>query len=166
MMTKAHNFDWQNPTMIGRNKERGRASLIPWPDLAVVGQEQKSPNKKSLNGKWKFHYSDNPASAPLDFHESEFDASNWDDIQVPGNWQLQGYDKPIYTNVQYPFPVKEYPLVPEDDNPTGSYILSFGVPLDWVGKQIFIVFEGVEFSFPSLGKWAGSGLQPGLQSSC
>ena len=100
-----------------------------------------------LNGNWSFRYALNPASACEGFFEPDFDVTSWDTISVPGNWQLQGYDIPIYTNVQYPFPIDDLPGVPQDDNPTGCYRRSFTIPEDWNGHQIFILFEGVDSAF-------------------
>lgn len=144
-----HLKDWQDRRTIGRNKEPAHATLMPFPDAASArrGQRETSPFFYSLNGTWRFHYAPNPASAPGGFYTWDFDASTWDEIEVPGNWQLQGYDRPIYVNVRYPFPIDRYPLVPEEDNPTGSYRRVFQVPPDWEGRQIFLTFEGVDSAF-------------------
>jgi beta-galactosidase/beta-glucuronidase len=148
-MIKSNRFDWQNPTLVARNKERGRAHYIPFDNeiLALTSDRNASKNILQLNGPWKFHFSPNPTTAPADFFAPTFNDTTWNTIVVPGNWQLQGFDKPIYTNVQYPFPIKEYPLVPEDDNPTGSYRKDFDLPELWLGCQVFIVFEGVDSAF-------------------
>ncbi len=110
-----------------------------------------SPYFKLLNGEWQLKVAPNPASAPERFYEPGFDASGWDTIAVPGNWQLQGlgrgYDVPMYCNVQYPFPGDDLPRVPEGDNPTGSYRRTFAVPEEWNGRQIFLLFEGVDSAF-------------------
>jgi len=148
-MTKEQPHDWENPQVVERNKEPGHATLVPYADepTALAGDRKASPYFKSLNGEWKFQYAPNPASAPARFYEPGFDVSGWDTISVPGNWQLQGYDKPIYTNVQYPFPPDDLPRVPEEDNPTGSYCRTFTVPQEWDGRQIFLLFEGVDSAF-------------------
>lgn len=149
MSVDLKHYDWQDPTTVARNKERGRASFIPYHEekSALSNDRLASQNFLLLNGRWKFYLARNPHKAPADFFATDFDDSSWDTIIVPGNWQLQGYDKPIYTNVQYPFPIKEYPLVPEDDNPTGSYRTTFELPEGWDDRQIFIVFEGVDSAF-------------------
>ncbi len=148
-MTKEQLDDWQNLQILERNKEPAHATLVPYADepTALAGDRTASPYFKLLNGEWKFHYAPNPASAPAKFHEPDFDVSGWDSIVVPGNWQLQGYDRPIYTNVQYPFPTDDLPRVPEDDNPTGCYRRTFVIPEEWEGRQIFILFEGVDSAF-------------------
>ncbi len=141
--------DWQDPLVVSRNKEPGHATLMVYPDVAtaLAGDRAASPYRKTLNGQWKFAFAANPASAPDGFYAADYDVSDWAEIAVPGNWQLQGYDKPIYCNVQYPFPTDAYPRVPDDDNPTGCYRLAFTVPAEWDGRQVFLTFEGVDSAF-------------------
>ncbi len=140
--------DWQNLAVISRNKVAGHVPLFAYadPQAALAGQLE-TPFLKSLNGGWAFHYAPAPAAAPPDFFRPEYDAAGWDTIAVPGNWQLQGYDRPIYCNVQYPIPVEDLPRVPEDDNPTGSYRTTFTVPPEWAGRELFLLFEGVDSAF-------------------
>ncbi|HOT93209.1 MAG TPA: glycoside hydrolase family 2 TIM barrel-domain containing protein [Anaerolineae bacterium] len=141
--------DWENPQVVGRNKEPAHATLLPYQDAqsALAGDRQAGANFKLLNGHWQFKWAPNPASAPEDFYVEPFDGDGWDTIAVPGNWQLQGYDVPMYTNVQYPFPPDNMPEVPKDKNPVGSYRTTFIVPDAWTGKQVFIVFDGVDSAF-------------------
>jgi len=141
--------DWENCQVVGRNKEPGHVPLTAYADerAALVGDRSASPYLRLLNGDWRFEWARNPASAPQGFHQRDFDDSEWDTIAVPGNWQLQGYGKPIYTNVQYPFPSDDLPRVPQDDNPVGSYRREFIIPEDWEGRQVFILFEGVDSAF-------------------
>ncbi len=136
--------DWENPTITNINRLPGRAYTFPYPDEASA-RAGSSPWITPLNGRWKFHYAETPAEAPEDFHEDAFDASAWDDIPVPSNWQMCGYGHPHYTNVQYPFPV-DPPRVPTE-NPTGSYRRDFFVPDEWSGRQVFLRFEGVDSAF-------------------
>jgi len=141
--------DWQTPQVLGRNKEPAHATLIPYADerTALAGERNASPYFTLLNGEWWFQYAPNPASAPDRFYEPGFDTHGWNTITVPGNWQLQGYDRPMYTNVQYPFPANDLPRVPEDDNPTGCYRRTFTVPNGWRERQIFVTFDGVDSAF-------------------
>ncbi len=141
--------DWQNPELTGRNKERGHVPTLPYPDAAtaLAGDREASPFFLDLNGAWRFHLAPNPAATPLDFYRPNFDAADWDTITVPGNWQLQGYDRPIYCNVQYPFPEADYPRVPEAENPTGCYRRTFRLPETWAGRHILLRFEGVDSAF-------------------
>ncbi len=140
---------WENPQIVGRNKEPAHVTLVPYADevTALEGDRTASPYFELLNGRWWFKYAPNPASAPTEFYAPAFDVSEWDTIAVPGNWQLQGYDKPIYTNVVYPFPAENLPRVPADDNPTGSYRRTFNVPEAWEGRQTFVLFDGVDSAF-------------------
>ncbi len=141
--------DWQNPRVVERNKEPGRAWSLPYPDeaRARAAVREANPLYVGLNGRWRFCYVPNPASAPDGFWQPAWDDSSWDTIEVPGNWQLQGYDRPIYTNIRYPFSPERYPLVPEDDNPTGLYRRTFTLPQDWDGRQVFLTFEGADSAF-------------------
>jgi beta-galactosidase/beta-glucuronidase len=148
MFTRPKN-DWENPLVVGHKKEQGHVPLTPYANekTALTGDRNASPYFKRLNGDWKFKCIPNPVSIPQGFHEKNFDVDTWDTIAVPGNWQLQGYDKPIYTDVQYPFPPDDLPRVPRDDNPIGLYRKTFTVPEEWNGRQIFILFEGVDSAF-------------------
>jgi beta-galactosidase len=154
--------DWDNYEVLERNREPAHATLVPYPDEATArqGEREASPFFKSLNGAWQFYWAPNPAAEPDGFYAEDFDADSWDTITVPGNWQLQGYDKPIYVNWGYAFPqngrprqspeiarIEPLPPIPEDDNPTGCYRRAFDVPPDWAGRQIFLVFEGVDAAF-------------------
>ena len=143
--------DWENPLVVGRNKEPGHVPLLPYADeeSALSGDRSRSPFLKSLNGSWQFTLAPTPEAAPKDFYAEEAfdDASGWSEIPVPSNWQLQGHDKPIYTNVKMPFPKELYPGVPKDDNPTGSYRTTFDLPVGWEGRQVFLLFEGVDSAF-------------------
>lgn len=106
--------------------------------------------KKSLNGKWKFHYAKNIESIQKDFYEMEYSAKGWDEIGVPGHIQLQGYDVPQYVNVMYPWDGHEQliaPQVPKIHNPVGCYVKYFEVPREWEHQPVHISFQGVESAF-------------------
>jgi beta-galactosidase/evolved beta-galactosidase subunit alpha len=139
--------DWKNPLLTGRNRLPARAYAFPYPDeaSALTYDPSNSPLVQSLNGVWKFHYAASPAEAPLQFEAASFDVSGWDDLPVPSCWQMHGYGRPHYTNVQYPWPI-DPPFVPSE-NPTGSYRRSFTVPASWAGKQIILRFDGVDSAF-------------------
>jgi len=141
-------LDWENPRIVERNKEPAHATLIPYDDeeKALKGNRSNSPWFIPLNGEWKFNLAKNPKNVPKNFFKTDFKISNWDRIQVPSNWQMLGYDKPIYTNVQYPFPA-DPPRVPLDDNPTGLYRRDFEISKLWKNRQIFLVFDGVDSAF-------------------
>jgi beta-galactosidase len=123
--------DWENPSVVQKHRLPTRAYALPSEHL-------------SLNGKWDFHYASSPAVA-LDPEECK-SFNNWNKIEVPGHWQLQGYGRPQYTNVVYPFPV-DPPFVPSE-NPTGTYRRTFTVPSAWAqNSQIRLRFDGVDSAF-------------------
>lgn len=140
--------DWQDPTIFGRHKLPGHAPTLPFPTLetARAGRRDDSPYMRLLNGRWKFFLAANPAAVPKDFHLENYNTDPWSEIEVPGHWMLQGFDRPIYTNLKYPF-APNPPFVPADDNPTGLYQHKFNLPAEWTDRQIFICFEGVESAF-------------------
>ena len=103
----------------------------------------------SLNGKWKFHWVKNPDNRPKDFYQPSYYTGGWADINVPGNWERQGYGTAIYVNETYEFDDKMFnfkknpPLVPYAENEVGSYRRTFKVPADWKGRRVVLCCEGV-----------------------
>lgn len=108
----------------------------------------------SLDGEWYFHWSKDPWSRPLEFYKTDYDCSDWDKIQVPGNWQMQNYGIPIYANEPYPFE-KDKPRVttePKDKswytynhrNPVGSYVTYIEITEDMMKRNLILHFGGVE----------------------
>ncbi len=146
--------DWENPQVIGINKEPAHLSFMHYPDrqsaLADSGWEFHTPYYKSLDGTWKFKWSKNPAEKPMDFYKTNFDVSKWANIRVPASWQTEGFGKAIYLNIRYPFH-PDYPahppLIPQDYDPVGSYRTEFTVPDNWDGRDIYIHFGGVKSAF-------------------
>jgi beta-galactosidase len=139
--------DWENPDVNGINKEKPHAYGF------LASEKANNPTVQSLNGIWKFKWSPDPQSRPVNFYKENFSTENWDDILVPGNWELQGFGTPIYTNFTYPFR-RDPPKVtsePEKDftsfnhrNPVGSYYTTFSIPDYWKNKQVFLNFGGVQ----------------------
>src|SRR6218665_2098493 len=117
-------------------------NALPAHASALQEGKYKSPMVKLLNGKWKFFWSKNPASRPIDFYKENFDVSSWKEIPVPSDWQMEGYDYPIYVNIQYPYD-EQPPFIPKEYNPVGSYKVDFAVPDSWKGKQVIVHFGGV-----------------------
>jgi beta-galactosidase len=107
----------ENPQITGINNLPPHASKVPFPDTkSFTGKKSiESPWCESLNGNWKFSWSKNPNERPVDFYKQGYDVSSWKEIPVPSDWQMQGYDYPIYTNVQYPFRA-DPPIVSKDYN--------------------------------------------------
>jgi beta-galactosidase len=140
--------DWENPKVFGINKEPSHTTLMVFPDRnsALNNSRTQSPFYQSLNGVWKFNWVKKPADRPVEFFSSDFDASHWDEIKVPSNWQMEGYGIPIYLNSPYPFE-KNPPYIQHEYNPVGSYRTEFEIPEGWDGRQVFIHFDGVESAF-------------------
>lgn len=136
--------DWENQAVSEINREPVHASLMPFDTEAKVAANDfsVSPFHKSLNGKWKFHFVNKPADRPSGFFSRNFDDSQWKLIDVPANWDLKGYDYPIYTNIRYPFKPAP-PTMQADFNPVGSYRMEFETPADWNGKDIILHFGAV-----------------------
>ncbi|MCF8363202.1 MAG: hypothetical protein K9G70_11335 [Prolixibacteraceae bacterium] len=163
----AQTADIENAEIIGINKEPARAWFIPFDNEknALLGNETTSAQYLLLNGNWKFSWAQNPDQKPPGFYMPGFDDAEWDEIPVPGNWQMYGYGYPQYTNVRYPFPIDESKQiardnyntpdsiystlapVPDDFNPVGSYRYKFEVPDKWTSQEIFIHFGAVKSAF-------------------
>ncbi len=141
---------WDDLSVLHINTEPPRATMVKFPTAKEAheagGHRDQSPLYRSLNGTWKFHFSENQASRPADFFQPDFNDNDWKTIQVPSSWQLQGFDVPVFTNIVYPFP-KNPPHAPHEVNPVGSYRREFEVPADWQGKRVFVHFDGVDSAF-------------------
>lgn len=140
---------WEDPQVNGLNRMPARATSVSYPTAAaaLAGDLTKSERYKSLDGNWKFSWAPVPEQAPKDFYRADFDDSTWKQIPVPSNWELQGYGTAIYTNITYPFVPVQPPLVPDNDNPTGSYRTTFTVPDDWKDMQVTLTFGGVSSAY-------------------
>jgi len=136
--------EWENPEVLDRNKEDGRSFFVLYQDeaSAIENIPEKSTLYKSLNGTWKFNIVKKPSERSLDFYKTDLQDNNWSEIPVPSNWELEGYDIPIYTNITYPFP-KNPPYIDEGYNPVGSYRKSFTVPEDWDSKEVILHFGSI-----------------------
>jgi beta-galactosidase len=157
--------DWENPEVFNINREDPHSTLISYADAesALEGIKTNSINYKSLDGKWKFNWVKTPEQRPYWFFKDDYDTRDWKDIEVPSNWQMKGYDVPVYANITYPFwtyakvfnsanPKNAVanlkpPFIPHDWNPVGSYKRYFRVPSDWKDKEIFLHFGAVSSAF-------------------
>ena len=131
---------WEQPEVYAINKLPARATLIPYASTAEALERGESCYVRDISGEWKFHWTKSPAERPADFWLSDYDDSAWGTISVPGNWEIEGYGVPIYTNVTYPFP-QNPPYIPHDDNPTGCYRHEFTLPEEWDGRRTILHFE-------------------------
>ncbi|MBW3694259.1 beta-galactosidase [Vibrio sp. T187] len=147
--------EWENQHVVHHNVLEAHAPLHAFHSALAAKENQASENQVSLNGDWKFKLFDKPEVVDESAVESKFNDRDWDSISVPSNWQLQGYDKAIYTNVKYPF--ADTPPVVPSDNPTGLYRLRFDLPNHFENKQHILTFDGVNSAFHLWcnGVWVG-----------
>lgn len=149
---------WENETIFSENKEDGHATYIPYPTRSQMMEDEyyntpwttpKSDYYMSLNGVWKFNFVDEPTKRPQDFYTASYDVSDWDDLPVPSNWEMYGYDKPLYCNVEYPhannppYIQRRFGYSGYGVNPVGSYRRTFELPENWADKQVFVMFGGI-----------------------
>ncbi len=149
---------WEQEQNLSLGKLSHRATFTPFPDAASARAVDRtaSPLWMSLDGPWAFHWVKHPDERPREFWKPTFDVSGWKTIPVPSNWQLQGYDVPVYANQPYLFQ-KDWPRVMseppkhftafEHRNPVGSYRRSFEVPAGWAGRDVHLAFDGVDSFF-------------------
>lgn len=150
---------WQNPGVNMINREPMYAHFIPYksekfaitqynrPIGEIFALDAQKERRICLDGVWDFILYKNPSECDDNqILASDANISGWNKISVPGSWELQGFDKPIYTDESYPFPANP-PFVPDDYNPVGVYQRNFSIPEDWDGMDTYIDFEGVESAF-------------------
>ena len=132
---------WENPAIIGENKLPARS--IPSHDAP----------RQSLDGTWKFHWASDPTSAPPDFSIEALQKIAWEEIKVPGHWQLQGFGTPIYTNSIYPFQPDPPRVTSEppasfttykNRNPVGTYYRTFEIPSSWEKQSVILSFGAAD----------------------
>ncbi len=147
-----HAQDWRNLNVLEINRETPRNGSVPFStiDEALSSERWESPFYKSLNGIWKFNYSDGPGSRPVDFYRDDYDTDSWHDIEVPGNWEVQGFGVPMYMNHPFEFSPRKTPeppvldYIPIENNPVGSYKTSFTVPSEWDSRSVYLHFGAVK----------------------
>ena len=123
------NYYIENTEVFGLGQEEGRAWYIPATSV-------------SLNGSWKFLYAENPAGIPSDFFKPAFNDRKWPSIEVPSNWEMQGFGQAVFRNTVSPFHT-DPPRVPDELNPAGAYRTIFTVPSSWKDREVFLRFEKV-----------------------
>lgn len=132
---------WQTQAVTSLNRLPMHTGLSSWRDESEAARNELSSSITCLDGAWEFAWYASPDEVPADWPENSLDAR----IKVPGCWQMQGYDTPIYTNVKYPFTVRP-PIVP-DDNSVGCYKRRFEVASLSSDEQVRIQFGGVDSAF-------------------
>ena len=141
---------WRDPSTFAINKQKARAWFFGFEGDPghFVSEPWSDSNYQLLNDKWRFKYSHSPKQAPEGFWQHDANTGDWPLIEVPGNWQLLGYGVPNYINMRVDFTDKPVAgEVPEDNNPTGSYVTEFDVPAEWQDKQVMLVFGAVKSAF-------------------
>lgn len=165
-------WEWQSPDSLGYNKQQPHAWFFSFKTTDEARQvlPEHSSYFQTLDGQWAFHWSSNPDVRPADFYKTDYDATGWDSIPVPSNWNIVGLQKdgtckygiPVYSNQRVLFqhsvkvgdwkggvmrtPPKDW-LTYKDRNEVGSYRRTFHVPATWDGKQILLNFDGVDSFF-------------------
>ena len=149
--------DWEDNHVLQINREPARAYFIPY-------DRQQGDRMMSLNGDWQFRWTKTPDERVRDFYRADYDASGWQTLAVPANWEVNGYGTPIYVSAGYPFKIdppyvtrtpKEGWTTYTERNPTGQYRRTFTLPETWSvpsdgnqnGSQTFLRFEGVMSAF-------------------
>lgn len=142
------NQEWKNYKIFQINAEQPRASFMVYNSgkEALKQAYLPNPNYQLLSGNWSFKWSRNPSERPVNFFQNSFNTTNWKTIKVPADWQMEGYDEAYYTNVSYPF-AANFPGVPEEFNPVGSYKRTFNINPNWKGQRIMLHFKGVNSAF-------------------
>jgi len=143
---KVQNY-YENPSVLHVGTMEPRAYYVPFSsaEKALKSQREDSDRLLMLNGQWKFAYFKSIAEVPECFYVEGADLSGFSNINVPGMWQTNGYDRHQYTNVRYPIPF-DPPYVPVD-NPCGAYSREFELPENFAGYRKYITFEGVDSCF-------------------
>lgn len=130
---------------VGREAPRTEFVEFASRDAALTRRFERSDAYRSLDGVWKFRYADDVRALPADATADTADTSAWDDIRVPGNWELQGHGTPIYVNTRYEFATTDPapPQLPEAI-PAGVYRRTFTVPDAWAGRAVCLTVGGAK----------------------
>lgn len=164
--------EWESPENLSLNKEQPHAYFFDFANVEEARNVLPSNSTywSDLNGTWKFNWVPEPSQRPVDFYRTDYNVDNWDDLTVPGCWNIQGIQKdgslkyglPIYTNQKVIFHHKVEPGdwkggVMREPNPewttyqyrneVGSYRRDFSIPAGWEGKEIYLNFDGVNSFF-------------------
>ena len=143
------NFDvsrLKDPLFFAENRVAAHSDHVAYASMEELSHGETSL-RCSLNGLWKFHHALNAGQVIPGFEAADYDSRGWADIHVPAHIQMEGYGAPQYANVQYPwdgYQAVEIGEIPQEYNPVASYIKTFFVPTQMVGKRVFISFQGAE----------------------
>ena len=137
---------WKDIQTVAVNKEAPRTAFMSYDNSgqALTGKYENSPYYKLLNGKWNFYYVDAYKDLPANIEQPGADIT-WKEINVPGNWEVQGYGTAIYTNQPYDFqPSNPQPPHLPEANPVGVYQRDIEIPSNWDGRDIYLRLEGAK----------------------
>ena len=138
---------WQDVQVVEVNKEYPRTSFMTYNNRAdaLSGKFERSKYYRLLNGTWKFYFVDSYKKLPDNITDPNTNTDSWNDIQVPGNWEVQGHGIAIYTNHGYEFKPRnpQPPALPEA-NPVGVYRRDIDIPADWDGRDIYLHLAGAK----------------------
>ena len=140
--------EWQDARVNEINRAPMHANFFAYEsvDAANKAVKEHSENFMSMNGDWKFFWVENADQRPTDFFRVGYNDKGWDNLKVPGVWELNGYGDPIYVNVGYAWR-NQYknnpPNVPTEKNHVGSYRREFVIPANWSGKDVIAHFGSV-----------------------
>ena len=140
--------EWQDPRVNAVNRAPMHANYFAYEsaDAAKQGVKENSSNFMSLNGTWKFNWVKDADARPTDFWKNDFNDKSWNNMPVPGVWELHGYGDPIYVNIGYAWRNQfqnNPPVIPTENNHVGSYRKEITVPASWKGKDIIAHFGSV-----------------------
>lgn len=138
----------KNPRIYEQNRLAPHSDHVAYANYQELLDGSTSSLRESLNGSWFFHYAKNFGQMPRNFEQDTFDVSGWNIVKVPGHFETQGYGKPHYTNVAYPWDGREKVVpgeIPTRFNAVGSYVTFFENRGDW--HNVFICFEGVDSAY-------------------
>lgn len=132
---------WQDVSTVAINKQYARSAFMSYTNEAdaLTFRYENSPNYILLNGIWKFWFVDRYKDLPENITDPSVDCSDWHDIKVPGNWELQGFGEAYYVNHEYEFATYNPtpPTLPQM-NPVGVYRRDIDIPSEWLDRDIFL----------------------------
>ncbi len=134
-----------NHQIFGINKLKPRADFFAFEkiDLMNANLKENSSRFQTLNGHWKFQFVRSPKNRIKNFYDPNLNDQTWNTIPVPANWEVEGYDYPIYLDEAYPFTTK-WPDAPIEYNPVGTYRHEFNIPKSWLKEKVFLHFAGAK----------------------
>lgn len=147
--------EWKDPSVNSINREPMHASFFAYEnkEKAIADVKEKSGKYLSLNGMWRFQWVPDLTDRPTDFFKLNYDDKTWDQIEVPGIWEMHGYGDPLYVNQRYEWDYlmkPEPPVTPEKNNHVGSYRREIEIPDNWTGQEVVLHLGAVS---PNIYVW-------------